>query len=62
MILAFIVLVGMGGVLGVSSLNVKVSVIGTLLVLVAVFESALILGGFVFLNRKRESPSIDAAG
>lgn len=57
LILAFIVLIGVGGALGVSSLDVKVSVIGTLLVTAAVLESALIVGGFALLNRRRRSPS-----
>ena len=59
LILAFIVLFGVGGVLGVSSLDVKVSVIGTVLVTVAVLESALIVGGFALLNRRRRSPLTD---
>jgi predicted lysophospholipase L1 biosynthesis ABC-type transport system permease subunit len=53
LILAFVVLAGVGGVLGVSSLNVKLSAIGITLIIVAVLESALILGGFALLSRRR---------
>ena len=57
LILAFIVLIGLGGVIGVSSLDVKVSLIGTLLVTSAIVESALILGGLTLLNRRRRPSS-----
>ena len=53
LILAFVILIGVGGILGVSSLNVKVSVIGGVIVIAAVLESALILGGIALLNRKQ---------
>ena len=59
LILALVILIGLGGVLGVSSLNVKVSVIGVVIVTIALFESALIVGGIAFLSRRQAS--LDAA-
>jgi len=55
--IALAILIGIGGALGVSSFNVKTPVTGTLLVIVASFESVLILGGFSLLSRKRHIPS-----
>ena len=56
LVLALVVLVGLCGVLGVSSLNVRVSLVGSVIVTVAVLESAVILGGIAILNRKRPHP------
>ena len=55
LILALVVLIGLAGVLGVSSLNVKVSVIGVVVVTIALLESALIVGGIALLSRRRAS-------
>ena len=56
LILALLVLIGVGGVLGLSSFNVKVSVVGSVVILAAILESALILGGMALLNRKQPHP------
>jgi hypothetical protein len=59
LVLAFLILIGMGGILGVSSLNVKISLISGVIVIVAVLESVLILGGFALLKRSQVHPVSD---
>ena len=55
LMLGLVILIGLGGVLGVSSLNVKVSVIGLVIVTIALLESVLIVGGIALLNRRQAS-------
>ena len=55
LVLALVILIGLGGVVGVSYLNVKVSVLGVVIVMIALLESALIVGGIALLSCRQAS-------
>jgi hypothetical protein len=50
--LAFALVIGIGGLLGASFSGLRVSLVGTVLVLVAFAEAGVILAGFFSLQRQ----------
>ena len=51
--LTVVLVVVIGGLLGASSLNMTLSLVGVILVLVAVVEAGAILIGIMFLNHRQ---------
>ena len=51
--LVFVLLVVIGGLIGASSLDLKISTVGAILVLVAAVEAAVILAGITLLQRRQ---------
>jgi len=51
---AFIVLIGIGGLLGASSSGLRISLVGSVLVLVASIEAGAILAGLLTFQRQQK--------
>jgi len=57
--LTFILVIGIGGFMGVSSSGLRVSLVGSVLVLVASLETGLILVGFLAIQHQRPMEKLE---